>query len=216
MADTGTYATSAAGGALSGAAAGATVGGPIGAIIGAGIGLGISLFGTSQQVAGAKKQSAASQQIVQYEMQQDSVRRQAMEISARRQTMEVFRNTQRARSLALQNATNQGAQFGSGLQGGFGQISGQSGTNLVNINQNLEQGEQMFDLNAKISGQKIAYAAAGGQISQGSGLTALGGNISNSASAFGRLSQGFGGGTSIGAGGVSGGPGWSSVLGLPV
>jgi len=40
---------------------------------------------------------------------------------------------QRARSLALSTATNQGAQFGTGLQGGYGQISGESGTNMLGI-----------------------------------------------------------------------------------
>src|SRR5882672_6919476 len=61
-----------------------------------------------------------------------------MKLNARRAQMEVLRNNQRARSMALSSATNQGAAFGSGLQGGLGQIQGMSNTNLLGINQNLK------------------------------------------------------------------------------
>jgi hypothetical protein len=53
-------------------------------------------------------------------------------------------------------ATGAGAQFGSGLQGAYGQISGQSGVNLLGIRQNLELGRNIFDINAGISQQQIA------------------------------------------------------------
>lgn len=153
--------------------------GPAAPIVGA-VGLGLSVFGAIEKYQGAQKQTAAQIQEVKDEQQQDKVRQQAMEVQARRQQMEAFRNQQRARALALNNATSEGAQFGSGLQGGYGQISGQTNTNLLGISQNLQSGNQMFALNQDISNQKIAYAQAGGQINTGSGLSTLGGAMLSS------------------------------------
>lgn len=164
-------------------------------------GLGISAYGAYQQYQGAQDQAEAQRnmiqsqlQINQYEQQQEALRRQSMELTAQRQKMEVIRQQQRANSLALQRATNQGANLGSGLQGGYGQISGYTGFNLVGINQNLQLGRQNFDINALISqqnalisGQKINMANAGSDIAFGVGLSHLGGSLMSNASTFGGL-----------------------------
>ncbi len=158
-------------------------------------GIGLSAAGAYENYQGAKGQAAASKQMAELEMRQEAVRKQAMELQAKRQSMEVVRNAQRARSLALTNATAQGANQGSGLVGGYGQISGQTGVNLLGISQNLSFGAQMFDLNAQISQQKMAYADAGSKMALGSGLSSLGGTLLNNLRAINSLSKGFGSGS---------------------
>jgi hypothetical protein len=74
-----------------------------------------------------------------------------MEVDARRQQLEIIRNQQRGRALGLTTATAQGAQRGSGLQGGYGQISGQTGVNLLGVQQNLQAGRNIFDANSNIT-----------------------------------------------------------------
>lgn len=99
-----------------------------------------------------------NRQITAHEQQIEAQRMKAMQLDARRRQMEVIRNQQRYRAVGLTNATAQGAQFGSGLQGGYGQISGQSGVNLLGIQQNLQIGQDIFGLNQAITGQKQQYA----------------------------------------------------------
>lgn len=158
----------------------------------AAIGLGVSAFGAYEKYDAAKQTAQSQENIAGLETQQDAVRRQAMEIQARRQQLEVLRVQQRTRSVAESNATNQGAQLGSGLQGGYGQISGMTGNNLTGIRENLAAGENMFDLNAQISQQRIQIARSSSESAFGTGLMTLGGGILSSASAAGRLGQGFG------------------------
>lgn len=171
----------------------------------AAFGFATSAFGMFGQSSAAKASAQASKNIAGLEIQQDAVRRQAMEVSGRRQQMEVLRNQQRARSLSLNNATSQGAQFGSGLQGGYGQVSGQSGVNLLGINQGLMAGRQMFDLNAQVDQQKMNIADAQSQMATSSGIYALGKAIGGSAGPLGNIFAGFGGGGSGSSFGQSGG-----------
>lgn len=164
------------------------------------VGLGMSIMGGMKKAETARQTAAVSQQMAQTEMQQNAVRRRAMEVAARRQQMEVLRNQQRARSLALANATSQGAQFGSGLSGGYGQIAGQTNWNLAGISEGLNSGRQMFDLDAQLGGQKMQMAQLGGQAATAQGIMSLGGSFLQSAEPAGRLAKqfgtGFGGGAS--------------------
>lgn len=164
-------------------------GNPIGAAAGI-AGLGLSIFGGIQKSQAADATYAAQSQITRLEQQQDAVRRKAMEVSARRQQIEALRNQQRAQSLALNNATSQGAQFGSGLQGGYGQIAGQTNWNLSGIGQNLASGGQMFDLNSQIGDQKLAMARAGSMSATATGMSSLGGSLLGSVQSLGKLTTG--------------------------
>lgn len=175
-------------GALGGAAAGSAFG-PIGAGIGAAVGLGFGLFGAISGAHAQNQISQAQSQEAQLEAQQNNVRQQAMELSANRSRMELVRNSQRARALALNSATGQGAQFGSGLQGGYGQISGMSGTNLVGINQNTQLGEQMFGLSDQINQQKLRISQLGGQAATAQGFSSLGKSLGASLGPFANLTQ---------------------------
>lgn len=127
------------------------------------IGLGL-MAGGSILKAGAGIASSRAQQ------RQQDVRFQQMELDARQQNRAQIRASLQARSLALTNATNQGAQYGSGLQGGFGQIAGQARRNQNYLGQSLEYGRQIFDEDARIS-------RAGAVAGVGQGLSSLGGTM---------------------------------------
>lgn len=121
----------------------------------------------SQASKGYALESAAlNKEVVNTQFLMEAQRMQAMELDAKRQQMEIIRNQQRARSLAAATATSQGAQFGSALPGSYGQIQGQSGNNMLGVQQQLDLGRNMFNLNRQLAGQKqrsvdleSAYAA---------------------------------------------------------
>lgn len=190
-------------GSLITAGMGAMSGNPI-AIASGAIGLGMTLFGGSQQVSAAKQTAEAQRQIAADEIKQDSVRRKAMELAASRQQMEVFRNAQRARALALNNATSQGAQFGSGLQGGYGQVGGQANWQSSGIQRNLGFGEQMFDINNEINQQKMIIAAAGGTSATGAGISKLGSTLMSSFGPIKNISGTIGGTNAFSSNGTGG------------
>lgn len=166
----------------------------------AGASLAMSAGGTGLSIFGASKQAAAQKQIALLEQSADAQRRKAMEVAARRQEIENGRNVQRARSMGLATATAQGGEFGSGLQGGQAQAAGQGNWNQLGIQQSLQTGETLFDINGQISQQKIKAGQAATLSSIGSGLTSLGGSMMGSLNAMSRLS----GGLNVG------GTGWQS------
>lgn len=163
--------------------------------------LGASDAGQSQaenSAAFSAASSGISQQNAQLEMQQNAVRKQAMTLQAKRQSIENIRNTQRASAMARNSATNQGAQFGSGIQGGIGQIQNQGNFIGAGINQNYGLGLQMFGLDDQLSANKIAMSRLQGQYgitssqNQGdqamwAGVSGVGSAISSSAGSLGRL-----------------------------
>lgn len=151
-----------------------------------GVSLAASIYGQYQAYEGAKKQYGISQQLVGQEMQAEAQRKQMMELNAQRMSTEVIRNQQRARSLALSNSTSQGAQQGSGLQGGYGQISGHAGVGLLGINQQLGAGENLFGINSRIMGLRQQYTEAGSQSYTGSAISGAGQQLGSSARTFGK------------------------------
>jgi len=184
------------------------------------LGMGLKLFGA---FSGASDTENYSKQINSYEQEKfglekqvNDQRRQAMELSARRQQLEIFRNTQRARAQGLNAAVNQGAQFGSGIQGGQAGTLNQGLFNALGVNQNLAIGRNIFGLDDQITGvnakestvksqmqadlaQDQAWQSLGGSLLQSSGTIgniggAIGGNFSKMAGLFspGSLSGGFG------------------------
>src|SRR6266550_2154403 len=138
------------------------------------VGLGMQLFGSMKSSEIAGKQAEQSVAIAGAEEKINAQKKQAMELQTQRQNLQVMRNSQRARSLALNAAVNQGANFGSGLQGGYLQISGDTQTNLQNLSQNQEIGENIFGINADISAHKMQLASLGGDAATASGISSLG------------------------------------------
>lgn len=159
--------------------------------IAAGVGLAISALGLMKSYDASEEMSESNQRQIALQQQNEEQRKKAMELDARARQLKAFRLGQQARSLALVNATSQGAGGGSGLQGGYGQIAGDVQTDLLGINQNLEIGRDMFDTNALISEQKIAYAQSQGKAAMGAALTSFGGSIMTSLPAIGRMTSGF-------------------------
>lgn len=165
---------------------------PISMMLMMGAGLGMQAFGGLTTNSATREANEAQQRNIQLEQQVEGQRRQMMNLDFQRKSMENLRNAQRARSISLTNATSQGAGFGSGLQGGYGQIAGQSGTNQVGLNQNFQIGQNVFDLNAQISQNKITMANAQMNAQTGQGISSFGSSLVNSATTFGRLASGFG------------------------
>lgn len=155
--------------------------------------VGLSAFGTKESVGGAQDAAAASQQITQGELKQDQIRQEAAAMDARRRELQTIRESQKARAMALTSATAQGAGLGSGLQGGYGQIQGDTATNYLGIAQNLEFGQRLYDVNAnEINPAKVALSQAQGRMATGQGMSSFGGSLMNSVGTIGRLAQGFG------------------------
>lgn len=165
------------------------------------VGMGMKLFGA---FSGANDTSKFASQINQQEQQKfglekqvNTQRQQAMELSGRRQQLEVFRNNQRARALGLNAAVSQGAQFGSGLQGGLAGINAQSMVNNQGINQNLEIGRNIFGLDNKITDINATESTlkANYQSSQAKSQawSSLGGSIMGAAGGLGNIAGAAGG-----------------------
>lgn len=156
------------------------------------VGLGMSIFGGVSASQHAEEAARVSGQIAGLEKDVNEQRRTAMELSSRRQQMEVFRNNQRQRAMASNAAVNQGAQFGSGLQGGLAQVQDQSMFNSLGISQNLEIGRNIFGLNDQISGYKAQLSSIQGSMATDQGLASLGGSITKGAGMLGQMGQGIG------------------------
>ncbi len=131
---------------------------------GAGAGFGFELAGgIFSAITGsedAKKQAAIQKQEIATQMQIESQKETSMELTARRQMTENVRNAQMSRSMALAAGTNQGAQFGTGVQGGEQTVMGQAGVNSLGISQNLQIGRNIFGLTTQLDSEKIAMADA--------------------------------------------------------
>lgn len=169
----------------------AATGNWIGAAIGA-IGLGAQIFGGVDAASVAKQQSEVSQDQARQEQGINDAKQQAMETSGRRMQLENIRNNQRARAMAENSAVNQGAQFGSGLQGGLAQINDNSLFNMAGVNDALATGRTINSYNQAISADKIKAAGLSGQAATDAGIASVGGALMKAGPIVGQFSQGFG------------------------
>jgi hypothetical protein len=181
-------------------------------LISTAVGGGLQLFGGMGQAKASKKNAQIEMQIAAQERQQNALRRQSMELDANRKTIENIRNTQLARAGAVNAAVQQGAQFGTGLAGGLAQITGRSNWNELGINQNLQIGRNMFDIDEQISNLKVQKAEVGGQAADAAGIASLGGSIMKIGGQFGSLAGGFGGSASAGGSSYRS-PSWATTTG---
>lgn len=168
-----------------------------------GIGLGMSLFGGFNQASNtrryAQQSSALASNIAEEEKQSNLLKYEKQALEGRRSQLESIRNSQRARANAEAAAVNQGASQGSGLQGGYGQISGQLNNNLQNVNfgqyysqQNFAQANQMSDLKMQQAQLQAQYQS---DTATNQGIQQLGGAIMSIGPKIGPMFQGFGGGS---------------------
>lgn len=149
-----------------------------------GVGAVTSLVGGYLGYQAAQGEYQAQSNIASMQQQINQLHVTGMELGARRNSMEVLRNEQKARSLALSSATNQGAAFGSGLQGGYGQIAGYGGTNLLGIAQNLSLGKQEATIQGSIIQQQLAASKYQSQAATAQGISSLGGGITSAGSSI--------------------------------
>jgi len=154
-------------------------------------GIGMQVVGMQKQASASKEMAAQQQEQIRLQQQAEAQRQQMMELDARRKQMEIFRQQQRTRAMAVSTANNQGGLFGSGIQGGLGQIAGQAGTQLTSLGQNLEIGRNIFGINSQISDSRILSSQAQSQYMSGQSISALGGTLISN---IGRINSLTGGG----------------------
>lgn len=180
-------------------------------LIGA-LGLGVAAVGVGIQMKGARDAEKAGQKAQAASQQAESERKRQMELDARRRQREVIRQQVGARSLALANATSQGAGGGSGLQGGYSQIAGRTGVNMTGIDQNLEIGRNIFDANSAYSFAQGDIRSAQAYSGFGQSLFSLGGGMVQSMPQVASLTGGYGGfGQSYNSQGYRGSAGLSAL-----
>lgn len=125
-----------------------------------------SIFGSVLGAIGQMKQAKAMERA-------EQARQKQMNLDVQRKRRDALRQSMLARATALANATSQGAEFGSGLQGGYGQIGGDLRRNNVALNQDQQLGNKVFAANR-------AYASAGQMVALGQGIT-------NASDSFGKM-----------------------------
>lgn len=147
----------------------------------------------TQQAAetGAIEVSAAQEKIIGDEQQVEAQKNQLMHLEAKRKQMDLLRSAQKARAMSLATATAAGSQYGTGLQGAYGEVQGQYNTQATGIGQNLQIGENIFGINALMSQHKIEMARAQGRAgmnaAQGAGTSAMGSALLGSAGLIGKI-----------------------------
>lgn len=178
------------------------------------VGFGLSLFGGLGQANNAKEIAKVSQDKAQHEQQINDLKQQQARLEANRMQMQNIRNIQRQRALATASATSQGAQFGSGLEGGLADVTNQGFFNMQGVNQALQTSEEVYGQNKYITSDNAKIAGLQGQSASYQGLSSLGGALIKAGPTIGAVSQGFGKFNLFGGGNYSGTPGASNTGGL--
>jgi len=125
-------------------------------VIAAGAERDLNVLGSQQSIAASQGSLEIGRRTVAAQQAIEAQKMNAMELDARRNQLEIIRNQQRSRAIGLATATASGSNKGSGLQGAYGQFSGQTGVNLLGVQQNLEIGRNIFDHNYNISQNNLA------------------------------------------------------------
>lgn len=176
---------------------------PVSLAIGA-VGLGMQIFGGIGASENAHQAAEISQDVARQEQGINDTKQKQMEMEGRRTQMENIRNNQRARAMSENAAVNQGAQLGSGLQGGLAQIQDQSLFNMSGVNNALAFGRQINTFNQNISNDKQQLASVQADSATNQGIMSLGGSLMKAGPVVGQLSQGFGS-MNLGSGLMGGG-----------
>jgi len=155
----------------------------------AGIGVGISAAATAGQFHASAQQAGAQKQAIAAQQEAERQRQIAMNLDAARKQREISRQAQVARAQALATTTSQGASQGSGLEGAYGAISGQSGVNQTGVTKNLEIGNNIFAANAAVGAARSAEADAGAEASLFGGISSLGGSLVKNSGTLGKIGE---------------------------
>lgn len=158
------------------------------------VGAGLQLYGGYSQAGHAKQISQLANQKASQEQEINNLKLQQMEVEGRRMQMENIRNTQRARAMAVQAGTNQGAQFGTGLLGGIAEVQNKGEFNMQGVEQGLFFGREVAQRNNNISALNAQISQAQGAAASDQGWSSLGGALIKAGPFVGQMSQGFGSG----------------------
>lgn len=140
----------------------------------------IGAVGAAATAVGVGTQVVGAVQAARGEKKAEALREAQMNLESRRERRNIVRQAALARASAVTSAQSQGAQDGSGLQGGLSQITSQAGNATVATNQNNQLGSAMFGANRMISsGNTMA--------SIGGGISSLGGSLVQNSEMLGRL-----------------------------
>lgn len=163
---------------------------------------------SKKQAKYSKKIDALNQQISAQSRQAEQVRKEQAAFDRLRTERNIIRATQRARAEAISRGTSQGAnsfvvgqgQGSSAIGGAYGQIAGQGGEALTDLNTNFDFGQRSFAINdriASLTGQvnqyqsRIATAQAGQDY--GRSLFNFGGQLVSGAADYSKTFQSIGG-----------------------
>lgn len=159
----------------------------------AGIGIAASIAGAAGSLYASQQQASAQKRAIAAQQEAERQRQLAMNLDAQRKKREQIRQAQVYRAQALATTTAQGASQGSGLEGAYGQISGQSGTNLQGINQNQEIGNNIFAANRAYGQAQADMADAQGSAATFQGISSLGGGLVSNAGTIGKIGRYYSG-----------------------
>lgn len=159
------------------------------------VGLGMQIYGGLSGASVSSQEAKVSQDEAAQEQNINNAKQQAMELQSRRTNVQSMRNAQVAQATATASATSQGAQFGSGLQGGLSQIQAQTYFNMQGVNDATQTGRQINTYNQAISSDKEQMAALGGQAATDQAWSSLGGAMMKSGPMIGQMAKGFGSGS---------------------
>jgi hypothetical protein len=158
--------------------------------LGAGIiGFGMQVGGMFGMASASKQAAQISQGIARDEQAINAQKYQQMLLQNRRQQLENIRNVQRQRALATASAVNQGAQYGTGLQGGLAEIYNKGTENALGLAQGEEIGTNIYNLNASISDKKMQMADVQSDMAISQGIMSLGGSLMGNAGTVGKLGK---------------------------
>jgi hypothetical protein len=159
------------------------------------VGFGLSIFGGLGQSKVAGEIADVSRDKAAHEQQINDIKQQQTVLESQRMQIQNVRNIQRQRALATASATSQGAQFGSGFQGGLADVTNQGLFNMQGVNQALQTSFQIYDQNKYITSDNAHIASLQGQSATDQGISSLGGAAIKAGPVIGQL---FGGGNSKG------------------
>lgn len=153
------------------------------------VGLGIQLFGGSKSASDARRASQINYGIAEDEQKINQQKNLQMQLEASRSSLQQFRNMQRLRAQATASATSQGAQYGSGLEGGLAEITNEGLFNTQGINQATQFGNTIFGINNDISGKKMQLSQVQSDMASDQALSSLGGALVKNAGTIGGLGK---------------------------
>lgn len=156
-----------------------------------GIGVAATVAGTVVQAQAAQQQAKAQKQSLAAQQRAEDTRQQQMNLDATRRQRQLFREQQRARAQGLAMTTAAGSSSGSIMAGLTGSIAGQTGVNVLGVEQNRELGDRAFSHIREATRWNMAAASAGGRAAMGAGLSSFGGALISNAGAINRVGTFF-------------------------